>query len=277
MPNRYNILIVDDEQLNLKLLADMLDNERYLIDSAANGKIAWEMVRNKEYHMLITDIRMPVMDGIELLRVVKEYNPRIPVVVVTAFATVETAVEALRLGAYNFLKKPFSIEEIQEIARKGLKVWDLLEDRTRLLPGLTKTLQVSIPNDHNLINPIFCHIADDARDLGFNEEILNMNIYLALSEAVANAMDHGNQNVADRQVHITVEVNVDTIKIVVSDEGDGFDYSSLPDPTNVENIFKSRGRGVFLMKCYMDEVHYNDEGTCVTMVKRREEPISEPS
>ena len=106
MTAQLHILIVDDEELNLILLSDMLDETgNYKIDAAPNGKVAWNMVQENCYDLIITDIRMPEMDGIELLRLVKEFNPSIPIIVVTAFASIKTAVEALQNGAANFLKK----------------------------------------------------------------------------------------------------------------------------------------------------------------------------
>lgn len=267
----YRILIVDDEDINRLLLADMLDCDGWVVDQAANGQAAWELVQERPYHLVITDIKMPLMDGIELLRKIKSEHPSLPVVVVTAFASVDTAIEALRLGAFNFLRKPFSLEEIQSIARKGLALWDVQEERSRILAHVKKHVEIRIPSDPSLINSVFHHVQDDALHLGFPHRVVQMNLYLALSEALANAIDHGNGRRAGSWVDVDVKLDPDEIRIRITDEGQGFEVGAVPDPTTSENLFKSRGRGIFLMRCYMDEVRYNERGNEVVLVKRREE------
>ncbi|MBI1372769.1 MAG: ATP-binding protein [Phycisphaera sp.] len=94
-------------------------------------------------------------------------------------------------------------------------------------------------------------------------------IKLALEEALANAIKHGNES--DEGKHVTLEFHVDERKLTITicDEGTGFDPQRVPDPTLDENIEKPYGRGVWLIKTYMNEVSYNDQGNCLTMVKFR--------
>lgn len=271
LADAYRILIVDDEDINRLLLADMLDCEGWIVDKAAHGLEAWDLVQKQDYHLVITDIKMPFMDGIELLGKIKNEHPTLPVVVVTAFASVDTAIEALRLGAFNFLRKPFSIEEIQSIARKGLALWDVQQERSRILAHVRKHIEIRIPSDPSLINSVFHHVHEDALALGFPHRVVHMNLYLALSEALANAIDHGNDRRAGSWVDVDIHLSPEEIRIRIQDEGKGFQVEEVPDPTTSENLFKSRGRGIFLMRCYMDEVRYNEKGNGVLLVKRREE------
>lgn len=97
------------------------------------------------------------------------------------------------------------------------------------------------------------------------------NILIAVTEAVNNAINHGNQQDASKQVHLEVSYLADrSLKFTVSDEGDGFNYDQLPDPTDPENIEKISGRGVFLMKSLSDSIDFSDEGRCVEMRFRLE-------
>jgi serine/threonine-protein kinase RsbW len=91
------------------------------------------------------------------------------------------------------------------------------------------------------------------------------NILVAMTEAVNNAIYHGNKANPDKKVNITFESSPKTISFTVSDEGDGFDYTSIPDPTNPENLEKPTGRGIFLMHHLADKVSYSDNGRSVSL------------
>jgi DNA-binding response OmpR family regulator len=115
------ILIVDDEK-NIRLtLSQALETMGAEIDTAANGEEALTKLKEKEFGLILLDIRMPGMDGMEVLHRVREIRPDIRVIMITAYGTVEAAVEAMKLGAVDFLQKPFDPEEIRELV---LRVMD---------------------------------------------------------------------------------------------------------------------------------------------------------
>ncbi|HIJ78902.1 MAG: sigma-54 dependent transcriptional regulator [Desulfobulbaceae bacterium] len=108
------ILVVDDEQNMRIALYEALSRGGHEVSVAENGSMALEMIRKSRPELLITDIKMPVMDGIELLRQVKALVPELPVVIITGYATVDTAVEAMKQGAFDYILKPFPVEIIEE-------------------------------------------------------------------------------------------------------------------------------------------------------------------
>ncbi len=93
------------------------------------------------------------------------------------------------------------------------------------------------------------------------------DIRLCLEEALINAIKHGNKNKKDLPVNITYSISDDKFKISIEDSGNGFDYKHLPNPTAKENLLKTRGRGIYLIKYLMDEVSFNKNGNKITMVK----------
>ncbi len=127
-----NILIVDDEQSMRELLSIMLKKEGYDVSTANNGEHALRAVQSEIFDLIITDIRMPSVNGIELLKSVKELSPETVVIVVTAFASTETAVDAMKLGAYDYITKPFKNEEIRLIVRKALEKRSLRKENLLL-------------------------------------------------------------------------------------------------------------------------------------------------
>jgi DNA-binding NtrC family response regulator len=123
-----NLLIVDDEQSYRQLLTLVFEGNGHQIRTAMNGREAIEMLQKEPAEVIITDVRMPDMDGIELLRAAREFLPDVGVVLMTAFATVDTAREAFKLGADDFIQKPFDVEELKVIVKKAFERQVLLDE-----------------------------------------------------------------------------------------------------------------------------------------------------
>ncbi|HPL13750.1 MAG TPA: sigma-54 dependent transcriptional regulator [Candidatus Aminicenantes bacterium] len=122
------ILIVDDERSILELLSVILKKEGYAVLVNPGTPSIYEDIEQKEFDLVISDIKMPQVDGMEVLRRVKAEKPTVPVIMITAYASVKQAVEALRLGAMDYIMKPFDIEEIKVLVANGLEHRRLLEE-----------------------------------------------------------------------------------------------------------------------------------------------------
>ena len=120
MSQAVKILVVDDEEIMREFLLEVFASYEPL--GAANGEEALSMIREQPISLIITDLKMPRMDGLELLRRAKEFNDAIKVIVVTGYASLETASDCIRAGAADFIKKPFSIAQIRESVNKALEL-----------------------------------------------------------------------------------------------------------------------------------------------------------
>jgi two-component system response regulator PilR (NtrC family) len=123
-----NILIVDDEQSYRQLLSLVFEGDGHTIRTASNGREALDVLQRDAIDVIISDVRMPDIDGIEMLSAVRETQPDLGVVLMTAFASVETAREAFKLGADDFIQKPFDVEELKLIVRKTLEKQALIDE-----------------------------------------------------------------------------------------------------------------------------------------------------
>ncbi len=112
------VLVVDDDRLNVELLTALLQKEGCSVTCAYNGRQGWELFQEKPADLVLMDIRMPRLGGMELLKRIKDSAPRTPVIMMTAYATIESAVEAMRLGAYDYLPKPFRQEQIEMLLNR---------------------------------------------------------------------------------------------------------------------------------------------------------------
>ncbi|MEK7370388.1 MAG: Fis family transcriptional regulator [Candidatus Rokubacteria bacterium GWC2_70_24] len=115
------VLVVDDEKSMRELLAITLERQGYEVSVAEDGEVAIEAVRRDGFDVIITDLRMPNADGLQVLRAAKEHTPETVVIVITAVGSTETAVEAMKLGAYDYITKPFKLDEIHLIIRRALE------------------------------------------------------------------------------------------------------------------------------------------------------------
>lgn len=134
---RISILVVDDEAVIREGLQRTLDGERFAVETCRSGHAAIELLQDKEYDLIITDLKMPGMNGIEVLKAVKGLQPDVPVIMITGYATVDTAVEAMKNGATDYISKPFTPEQIMEKIDKSIEQRAVLVDDMYLIKEIT--------------------------------------------------------------------------------------------------------------------------------------------
>ena len=124
------ILVVDDESLMREFIAESLISNGYEVDSARNGVKALELMNSEIYDLILTDYKMPKVSGMDVLRKAIEKIRDCKVVIMTAYGTIENAVEAMKLGAFDYITKPFSVEEILLLVKRALEFKNLqIENR----------------------------------------------------------------------------------------------------------------------------------------------------
>ncbi len=136
MKHKANILVVDDEPGVLEFFSDSLTGEGYRVVGAVDGKDAFSRFQEESFDLVMTDLRMPVMDGIGLLKEVVKHDPTVPVIVFSAIGEMEDMVEILRLGAANFFRKPLQWDEVLFAVEKALEKRELLLEKARLIDEL---------------------------------------------------------------------------------------------------------------------------------------------
>ncbi len=132
MPTTPRVMIVDDEEHIRKILTIMLSKKGYEPKTASNGQEALDLVRRMSFDAVITDLRMSGMNGLELLAKLKDHDPELVVIVITAFSSVDTAIQAMRQGAYDYISKPFKEEEILLVLEKALERQRILAENRQL-------------------------------------------------------------------------------------------------------------------------------------------------
>jgi CheY-like chemotaxis protein/anti-sigma regulatory factor (Ser/Thr protein kinase) len=289
------VLVVDDSAVDRKLVAGLLAKGQDLqIELAASGEEALARLKASGPSLIVTDLVMPGMSGLDLVAQVAQEHPEIPVILMTGKGSEEIAVKALQAGAASYVPKGVLHQHLLTTVQDVLDMVRERHSHARLMDCLKRgQFQFVLGNDPSLIPSLINHVQSLVSSVGLCGEASVIRVCIALEEALRNAMFHGNLELtseqregdaaeyqrlieersklapyADRQLEITVEVTPTSGRFVIRDHGPGFDPSNLPDPTDPENLEKVSGRGLLLMRTFMDEVTFNASGNQVTMIKR---------
>jgi CheY-like chemotaxis protein len=290
-----NLLIVDDSAVDRHLIGGLLaKGEDLTVAFAANGKEALKCMAGTLPDLVVTDLHMPEMDGFELLTVIMNDYPLVPVILVTSRGNEEIAVQALKKGAASYVPKRMFAKYLLDTVYQVLAASDQRHSRVKLLEGMNQLdCSFVLSSCGRLISPLVGYFQDNLTHMGLCSATDRTRIGVALQEALSNALYHGNLEVEsqlrdadsqqyreliearqtmapyqERQIYVEARLSRASAVFVIRDEGPGFDVSKVPDPTEPCNLDKPSGRGLLLMRTFMTEVRYNDVGNQVTLIKR---------
>jgi DNA-binding NtrC family response regulator len=125
MPIAPHILVIDDDPAMREACLAVLEGEGYLVTSVHNGEAGLQTVHEQNVDLVLVDLKMPGMDGLEVLKRIREEDPELLVIMITAYGTVEAAVDAMKSGAFDFITKPFSPQELRLVVGRGLSLLKL--------------------------------------------------------------------------------------------------------------------------------------------------------
>ena len=289
------VLVVDDSAIDRRLAGSQLEkNTDWAIEYACDGQQGLEAIRRQPPDLVLTDMQMPELDGLELCSAVRREFPDVSVILMTARGSEEVAMQALQAGAASYVPKRALKQQLVETARRVLSARN--DDRVQrevLRRMQSRSESFVVENDLDLLLSLSRYLQLSLATQWGLDMAARMQVGMALEEALLNSMYHGNLEVdsklkeedfqtfyqmadarraeapyRDRHIMVDVRTTPQGVSYSIRDQGPGFDISKLPDPTALENLDRPCGRGVMLMRAFMDEVHYNDKGNQVTLVKQ---------
>lgn len=288
------VLIVDDSTVDRRRVGAELERLGHAVKFAHNGNDALTVIATEQPDLVITDLVMPELDGLDLIKKLKAAHMGLPVIVMTAHGSEEVAVTALKMGAASYVPKKNLARDLEETVRNVLSIAMTRRAELQLLETLTYTeLRFVLTNEIISIRPLIQHMQTQLRQMQVFDDNDIIRISTALQEALINAIEHGNlemssdmrelkdfsysQIVKDRaksepycqrRVFITVRISREQAEWIIRDEGPGYDPSCLPDPRDPANLQKVSGRGLLLIRTFMDEVYFSERANEIRMVKR---------
>ena len=291
------VLIVDDSAVDRRLAAGCLKDAGLELVFAENGQEALDLIQMVPPDLVLTDLVMPDLDGLALVEAIRGERRNIPVVLMTAHGNEEIAVTALQKGAASYVPKKNLARDLEETIRTLLGVATVERNEARVLDSLVNVeLAFELDNSVAALQPLISHMQTQMRRLDLFEESDIVRISTALQEALVNAIEHGNLELdsalreglgndyfelaakrrseppySDRKVHLTASFSREQATWTIRDEGRCFDPQVIPDPTDPANLQRVSGRGLLLIRTFMDEVEFNSQANEIRMSSQANE------
>src|SRR6266540_232829 len=286
------VLVVDDSAMDRLLASSLIENlGGWSVLGAENGPEALAALDRQRPDLVLTDLLMPGMDGLELVQAIRANHPLVPVILMTGHGSEDIAIKALKAGAASYVPKKSLARDLEETLEQVMTASKVDRDQRRLVQFQThQEAHFVLENDATLIPPLVGHLEENLARMNLCQPSGLVLLGVALHEALSNAIFHGNLEVSselreqdepgyyklaeerrrkkpwsDRRVYVTVRMSRLEAVFVVKDDGDGFDPSALPSPTDPANLERVSGRGLLLIQTFMDRVEHNETGNQITM------------
>ena len=288
------VLIVDDSAAERLFISHFIArSDEFHATFACDGIEALQSVAARPPRLIVSDLRMPRMNGLELIRELNTTGKHIPVVLMTSFGSEEIAVKALHAGAASYVPKRCLDTELVRTLRSVLAVTARRQNRRQTLRNLTfQESHFVLENDPSTISGLVSHILDQTISMKVlhGQEVTQVGI--ALQEVLTNEINHGNLELdptlrhsdsqayfqlaerrrtetpyANRRVFIEMRLDQAELRFVVRDEGLGFAVHRVMDGLNQPQLEQVTGRGLMLINSFMDSVSHNETGNEITLTK----------
>lgn len=298
------VLVVDDSSVDRRFVGGLLARDgRFQVEFAEDGSQALARMRELTPDLIITDLQMPNRNGLELVAAVRMHHANIPVILMTGHGSEALAVEALQRGAAGYVPKPQLGDRLLEAVEEALSL--ARADRTyeKLISCLNKCeFTFELDNDAALVDPLVDLVQQMVAGMRLSDPTGRFRIGAAVKEALLNAIFRGNLEISfkqmqdarsslvegkpvdivrerrqaapyrERKVRVAVTIDAAEARFTIHDEGPGFNPASVPAAGQPGSLDPETGRGLVLMRAFMDEVRFNERGNEVTLLKRRETP-----
>ena len=293
------VLLVEDSPTQAVEMRMLLEEGQHEVRHAANGRLALDVLSEESLDVVVTDLEMPEVNGLELVETMRTDYAHIPAILVTARGSEELAAEALQKGAAGYVPKNHLQSLLNDTIIDVLGVIRTDASFAKLISSLTKNVfEFELPNESELISPLvglLMQVVSGMELIGGAE----MNrLGVAIEHALINAMYRGNLQLGpsvtpahhaiiyddatsdlierrkqeepykNRMVFVEAIASKTEIRITIRDQGNGFDTSKVPDAVDADLFAAESGKGLVLMKSFADELSFNETGNEVTMVKK---------
>ncbi|WP_146394920.1 response regulator [Planctomycetes bacterium CA13] len=292
------VLLVEDSSTQALQLRIVLEEDSHQVQHVTNGRLALDALENDTIDVVVTDLEMPEVNGLELVETMLMDFPHIPAILVTARGSEDLASQALQQGAVSYVPKRHVETLLNDTITNVLGVARTDASFNKLISMLKRnSLVFELSNDADLISPLVGLVTQVASDMNLLSGTEMLRLRGAVEHALVNAMYRGNLELSasetpahhglvyedattdmiekrktespyrDRTVNVEATVGEKEIRIVVRDCGNGFDTSTILDSAATDALDSESGRGLVLMKSFADELIFNDTGNEVTLVK----------
>jgi DNA-binding NarL/FixJ family response regulator len=294
-------MVVDDSAVDRRMVGGLLQHRPdFEVVYAEDGMDALRQMDQARPDVVVTDLKMPVKNGLELVTAARIHFSGIPVILITAQGSEELAVEALEQGAASYVPKTQLADKLADTVDEVLAMAHAKRGYEKLVGSIDRTeFDFTLENDPAMFDPLTELFQEFIFGMGLCDETDRFRVGMALKEALLNALYRGNLEISfeqtrdvreelvagealqlvqqrrqqepyrDRRIRVHIAMDPQEARFVVQDDGPGFDVANLPKRDDLSALDGDTGRGIVLMRAFMDDVRYNEQGNEVTLIKRR--------
>jgi serine/threonine-protein kinase RsbW len=256
------ILIIDDHNDLAEALDEVFSHLGHNVQIVISRREALAITDIEHFDLVITDL------DVDPASCSMSPNGSAPVCLPTEFkSNGRERVKAFKICASNFRREDFDEDELKSLVATVLDIKLRNVDREEYVREIHESIEFELPGVISIMHVVLDYLMRRVEKLGVVRSEQS-NLFVALDEAFVNAVKHGNKFDPTKNVRVAAEVSKQEARFTIEDEGEGFDFNSIPDPLDPENLFKPSGRGVLFIYNIMDEVEYSKRGNRLTMVKR---------
>ncbi len=287
------ILVVENNNPSREYLHDLLHFEGYDCEVASNGKEGLALYDTYKPDLILSDVRMPYMDGLTLLRTLRQRQSDVIFIITTAHGNEQIVNDVYQKGVNDYLIKPIESDFLLRTINKYENVIRHRQIKQKAEGNVKfKFVSTQFPTNYNhipiIVNKLVSEISVPI------DSILKSRMELSINELITNSIEHGNLEItyeeknllnsfenfsklietrmqnprlSGRIVNVDYYQTEDYLEWIITDEGKGFNWRDVIDPTEGENILKPSGRGIFITKHYVDEIEYSGRGNIVRIKK----------
>jgi CheY-like chemotaxis protein len=295
------VLLVEDSPTQSVAITFALEKTGHIVHIASDGEEGLLKLGEHQPDVLLTDLNMPGLSGLELLKIVRQRFPHLPVILMTGEGNDAVVAEALQNGAASYVAKDKSMGALLETIDRIVGASTFAHSFGYLLDSIERChYSFALKNDRALVVSLVQYLQHLASRAGLTDQEERRNLGVAVEEALLNALYHGSLEVPgafremeqearaavveercraapykDRRIHVTADITPEAVEVIVRDEGPGFDYRARFGSLGAEDgtVVVSGGmRGLILMHMFMDEVEFLGTGNEVRLVKRLAAP-----
>ncbi len=295
------ILVVDDSAVDRRVVGGLLDKRTdFRVTYAEDGTDALRQMESVRPDVVVTDLNMPRKNGLDLVRAMRIHFRGLPVVLITAQGSEELAIRALEEGAASYVPKSLLADKLDSTIDEVLAAASAKRSYERLIGSIDQTqFDFTLENDPALFDPLVEWMQQIVMGMGLCDETDHFRIGMALKEGLSNALIRGNLELprdatrddqdafldgeevppissrcsaepyVQRRIYLRVRIDSQRAEFSIRDDGPGFNVGSLAEPGELGSLDAESGRGIVLMKSFLDDVQYNDKGNEVTLTKQR--------
>ncbi len=264
------LTLISDDNSIVTRLSKLAETNPKISLSVFNELPAQEVFFSEKFDVVILD-KKSCPEWLKVYDTIKHAYINTIFVVIVESVTIDEIKSGFKKGIYEILKKDLDSDNFVQAVCNAIKTAFILKSNEKVHQYCEHNIYFNLPSDVELANETVMQIIETGKLTGFiKDNDIESNLRLAYTEAIINAIVHGNKSDKDKKVVIHAKVTNKLMQVAISDQGEGYNVKNIDNPLDGENLLKSSGRGIYIIKAIADEVLFEEHGSKIILINRKE-------